>query len=92
MNSVAPPCRLRLATALVLAFVYLPLAIVVLYAFNQSGTPPGRRPGSRSSGSPRRSTNTGLQHAFLTSRHGARIGATIIALVLGTLLSLAVAR
>jgi putative spermidine/putrescine transport system permease protein len=81
---------LRLATAAVLLFMYFPLVIVIAYAFNESGTsvwPP-------SSLSLRwveaAIANTGLREAFLTSLVAA-LGATMIAIVLGTLAALAVA-
>ena len=82
---------LRLATGLVLAFIYLPLAIVVIYAFNVSGTsawpPSGFTPdvvrrGAREHGAPQ---------AFTTSIVCA-LGATAVALVLGCLASIAVSR
>lgn len=82
---------LRLATAFVLAFVYLPLTIVVLYAFNESGTNAWPPSGFTLKWFGEALDNTGLQQAFLTSVLCA-IGATIIALVLGCLISLAVSR
>jgi putative spermidine/putrescine transport system permease protein len=82
---------LRLATALVLAFVYLPLTIVVLYAFNKSGTNAWPPSGFTLEWFAEALDNSGLQQAFLTSVLCA-IGATIIALVLGCLISLAVSR
>jgi ABC-type spermidine/putrescine transport system permease subunit I len=82
---------LRLATAFVLAFVYLPLTIVVLYAFNKSGTNAWPPAGFTLEWFADALDNTGLQQAFLTSVLCA-IGATIIALVLGCLISLAVSR
>ena len=49
-------------------------SLIVIYAFNaERHARPGRRRASPSTGSRRRSTNTGLQQAFLTSlRRGAR--------------------
>ena len=82
---------LRLATIVVLVFMYFPLLLIVAYAFNESGTsawPP-------SSLSLRwveaALANSGLREAFVTSLVAAR-GATLIALVLGTLAAIAVAR
>jgi putative spermidine/putrescine transport system permease protein len=82
---------LRLASALTLAFIYVPLVIIGLYAFNESVT----------QGWPieRFSTkwfsvafhNEGVRDALLLSLQAA-LGATLIALVLGTLASLAVSR
>ena len=82
---------LRLATGLVLAFVYLPLTIVVLYAFNKSGTNAWPPSGFTLEWFSEALDNSGLQQAFFTSVMCA-IGATIIALVLGCLISLAVSR
>ena len=82
---------LRLATAFVLAFIYLPLTIIVLYAFNESGTNKWPPSGFTLEWFAAALDNTGLQQAFLTSLLCA-IGATLIALVLGCLVSLAVSR
>ena len=71
---------LRLATALVLAFIYLPLTIVVLYAFNESGTNAWPPSGFTFRWFGEAMANTGLQQAFLTSLFCA-LGATLIALV-----------
>ena len=74
---------LRVATGLTLVFIYLPIALIVVYAVqHEHDAGAGRRPASPSSGRARRSTNTGLQHAFMTSITVA-LGATAIALVLG---------
>ena len=91
MESRAGRALLRLATGAVLFFLYVPLFLVVIYAFSDSG----------SSAWPPRSlslkwvevaiANTGLRDAFLTSVVIA-LGATLVALVLGTLAALAVAR
>jgi putative spermidine/putrescine transport system permease protein len=82
---------LRLATLLTLVFIYVPIAIVFIYAFNDSVS---------TAWPPKAYSlrwifvaieNTALQRAFLTSIVVA-LGATAIALVLGTLASLAVSR
>ena len=57
----------------------------------RAGRRPGRRAGSRSTGSQTAIANTGLRDAFVTSL-AAALGATLVALILGTLASLAVAR
>jgi putative spermidine/putrescine transport system permease protein len=82
---------LRLATLAVLGFIYVPLMVVVVYAFNDRGTitwPPAQY-------SLRwvqlALENTGLQDAFITSIAIA-IGAALVALVLGSLAAFAVAR
>jgi putative spermidine/putrescine transport system permease protein len=82
---------LAVATVAVLLFIYIPLAVVVIYAFNDRGTvswPP-------SSFSLRwideAIQNTGLKDAFATSIAIA-LGAATIALVLGSFAAFAVAR
>ena len=82
---------LRIATGLVLAFIYLPLTIIVIYAFNSSGTSAWPPAGFTLSWFGEALTNTGLQQAFLTSIMCA-LGATVVALVLGCLISIAVSR
>jgi putative spermidine/putrescine transport system permease protein len=82
---------LRIATALVLAFIYLPLLLVVVYAFNASGTSSWPPAGLTTKWVADALENSGLREAFTTSVLVA-LGATAIALVLGTLASLAVAR
>jgi putative spermidine/putrescine transport system permease protein len=82
---------LRLATALVLGFIYLPLTVIILYAFNQSGTNAWPPSGFTLKWFGEALDNTGLQQAFLTSLACA-LGATLVALVLGCLISIAVSR
>jgi putative spermidine/putrescine transport system permease protein len=79
------------ATVGILVFIYFPLAVVVAYAFNSSGTtswPPG---GFSLRWVELALANTGLHDAFLTSIAIA-IGASAVALVLGSLAAVAVAR
>lgn len=82
---------LRLATGAVLLFIYAPLSLVIVYAFNRSGTSAWPPAGLTLSWFADAAANTGLRQALLTSI-AAALGATSIALVLGTLASLAVAR
>ncbi len=82
---------LRVATGAVLAFIYVPLALVVMYAFNPSGTASWPPNGFTLRWFGEALENTGLRDAFLTSVAIA-LCATLVALVLGTLLSIAVAR
>ncbi len=82
---------LRLATALVLAFIYIPLTLVVVYAFNENGTSAWPPSGFTLGWVAAALDNTGLRDAFLTSIVCA-LAATAIAMVLGALASLAVAR
>jgi putative spermidine/putrescine transport system permease protein len=83
---------LRLGVGLGLAFIYIPLVVVGIYAFNASGTtqkwPP---PGLTLDWFPKAIENEAAREAFLTSIK-AGLAATAIAIVLGTLASLAVAR
>lgn len=82
---------LRVATAITLAFIYIPLGIVVLYAFNGDALVRwpigsltldwvGRALGDR-----------GVRNALVASLQAA-VGATAVALVLGSLLAFAVHR
>ena len=82
---------LRAATALVLAFIYIPLSLVVIYAFNASGTSAWPPSGFTLDWVAEAMGNSGLQQAFLTSVLCA-LGATAVSMVLGALASLAVAR
>jgi putative spermidine/putrescine transport system permease protein len=82
---------LRLATGLVLAFIYVPLALIVLYAFNERRSQTWPIPGFTLEWFSRAFDNPGVRDALLTSVK-AGLGATAIALVLGTLAALAVSR
>jgi len=91
--SVSPTARwlLRIATGVTLAFLYFPLAVIALYAFN--GQRVQRWPIQEFSTEwfSKAFHNPGVRDALLTSLK-AGLGATAIALVLGTLASYAVAR
>jgi putative spermidine/putrescine transport system permease protein len=82
---------LRISTGLVLGFIYLPLALVVIYAFNSSGTSAWPPAGFTLGWVSEAIENTGLRAAFMTSIAVA-LGATAIALVLGSLAAMAVGR
>ena len=82
---------LRVATGLVLAFLYIPIILVVFYAFNERGTSAWPPSGFSLRWVLEAMANTGLQQAFMTSI-AAALGATSIAIVLGGLASLAVSR
>src|SRR6185503_9033423 len=58
---------LRIATAVVLVFIYVPLTLVVIYAFNESGTSAWPPSGFTLDWVKAALDNTGLQQAFLTS-------------------------
>jgi putative spermidine/putrescine transport system permease protein len=79
------------ATLATLAFIYLPLAVVIAYAFNASGTVSWPPAGFSLRWIQAAADNTGLQQAFLTSI-AIGIGAALIAVVLGTMAAFAVAR
>jgi len=82
---------LGLATVAILAFIYLPIALIFVYAFNAGATPSWPPVGFTLHWFFVATANTGLQQAFATSVAVA-VFASAIALVLGTLLSLAVSR
>jgi len=91
--TISRPTRLalRIATVVVLVFIYVPLTLVVVYAFNKSGTTAWPPTGFTLEWVQAALDNTGLQQAFLTSIVVA-LAATIVAMVLGALASLAVSR
>jgi putative spermidine/putrescine transport system permease protein len=82
---------LRLAVGAGLAFVYIPLLVLAIYAFNSSNILEWPPPGLTLDWFPRAIEEEFAREAFLTSLK-AGAAATTIALVLGTLASLAVAR
>jgi putative spermidine/putrescine transport system permease protein len=85
--------RLALAafTGLVLFLLYVPLSLVVAYAFNRSGTQAWPPSGFTLHWVEVALANRGLQDALLTSI-GVALAATAVAVVLGSLAGLAVAR
>ena len=82
---------LRLAVAVGLAFIYIPLIIIFIYAFNASNILEWPPPGLTLDWFPKAIEDESVHEALLTSIK-AGLAATAIALVLGTLASLAVAR
>jgi putative spermidine/putrescine transport system permease protein len=82
---------LRLAVGIALAFIYIPLIVIVIYAFNASNIVAWPPPGLTLDWFPKAIESQGARHALLTSLK-AGLAATAIALVLGTLAALAVAR
>jgi putative spermidine/putrescine transport system permease protein len=82
---------LRVGTALILAFIYIPLVIVALYAFNESRIQAWPIEGFTLEWFERALDNPGARDALWLSLRAA-LGATALALLLGTLASLAVAR
>ncbi|HXS46759.1 MAG TPA: ABC transporter permease [Solirubrobacterales bacterium] len=82
---------LRLAVGIGLAFVYIPLVVILIYAFNSSNILKWPPPGLTLDWFPKAIENTSAREAFKTSIQ-AGLAAVAIAMVLGTLASLAVAR
>jgi putative spermidine/putrescine transport system permease protein len=82
---------LRVAMALGLAFIYVPLAIVLINSFNADRTFAWPPPNWTTEWWTRAWDNQGARDALWTSVK-AGLGATAIALVLGTMVSFAVAR
>src|SRR3954463_2648897 len=82
---------LRLAVGIGLAFIYIPLIVIVLYAFNSSKILAWPPPGWTTHWFSQAFKDEAAREAFFTSLK-AGVFATAIALVLGTLASLAVAR
>jgi putative spermidine/putrescine transport system permease protein len=82
---------LRIAVWVGLAFIYIPLIVIVLYAFNSSKILAWPPPSWTTHWFSQAFKNEAAREAFFTSIKAGLI-ATTIALVLGTLASLAVAR
>jgi putative spermidine/putrescine transport system permease protein len=82
---------LRLAVGIALAFIYIPLVVIVIYAFNSSNIVAWPPPGLTLDWFPKAIESQGARDALLTSLK-AGLAATAIALLLGTLAALAVAR
>ena len=82
---------LRLATGVVLLFVYLPLVIIVMYAFNQSKVQSWPIVSYSLEWFSRAASDPSVRQAFVNSILAAS-GATAIALVLGSMAAFAVQR
>jgi putative spermidine/putrescine transport system permease protein len=82
---------LRAGTAVTLVFVYTPIVVIALYAFNESRIQAWPIDGLTLEWFDRALHNPGVRDALMLSLKAA-LGATILALILGTLASLAVAR
>lgn len=91
MESRATKILLRIATALTLAFIYVPLGVIGLYAFNENVTQgwPIEQFSTKWFGVAWR--DEAVRDALWLSVQAA-VGATVVALVLGTLFALAVSR
>ncbi|MEO6350277.1 MAG: ABC transporter permease [Candidatus Limnocylindrales bacterium] len=79
------------ATIAVLLFMYVPLSLVIAYAFNTSGTQAWPPAGFTLHWVQEGLANKGLIDAFMTSV-GAALAATFVAIILGSLAALAVSR
>jgi putative spermidine/putrescine transport system permease protein len=82
---------LRLGTGLTLAFLYAPLLVIAVYAFNDRRTATWPPPGLTLDWFDKAFHNQGVRDALWTSVQ-AGLGATAIAMLLGTLAAFAVAR
>jgi putative spermidine/putrescine transport system permease protein len=90
-TSRAAKIGLRVATAATLAFIYLPLGVVLLYAFNAGALTTWPIAGLTLDWFARAIGDQGIRSALSASLQAA-IGATAVALVLGSLLAFAVHR
>lgn len=90
-RSRLPRIGLRVAAGLTLAFIYLPIAVIVLYSFNAS--PVARWPITELTTEwyGRALGDEGIRRA-LTASLQAAVGATVVALILGTMIAFAVHR
>jgi putative spermidine/putrescine transport system permease protein len=82
---------LRVGTGFTLLFLYIPLIVIAIYAFNKTRVQKWPPTGLTLHWFSRAFENRGVRDALLTSVK-AGLGATAIALVLGTLASIAVSR
>jgi putative spermidine/putrescine transport system permease protein len=82
---------LRIGTAITLTFIYVPLVVIGIYAFNSSRSQSWPIDGLTLDWFDKAFHNPGVRDALWTSVK-AGLGATAIALVLGTLAALAVSR
>ena len=82
---------LRIGTAITLAFIYLPLLVILLYAFNQEKVQTWPIEGLTLEWFDKAFNNPGVRDALWTSVK-CGLGATAIALFLGTCAAMAVAR
>jgi putative spermidine/putrescine transport system permease protein len=82
---------LRVATALTLGFIYLPIALIVLYSFNSARVASWPIAGLTLDWYGRALATAGVRTALLASLEAA-VGATVVSLVLGSLVAFAVQR
>src|SRR5215212_3134232 len=91
--AISPAMRalLRFFCGLTLAFIYAPLIVIALYAFNERRTQTWPIPGWTLDWFDKAVHNPGVRDALATSLK-AGLGATAIAILLGSLAAMAVAR
>jgi putative spermidine/putrescine transport system permease protein len=82
---------LRIGTAVTLTFIYVPLVVIAIYAFNSSRSQSWPIDGLTLNWFDKAFHNPGVREALWTSVK-AGLGATAIAIVLGTLAAMAVSR
>ena len=82
---------LRGAVAVTLAFIYLPIALIVLYSFNSARVASWPIAGLTLDWYARALGNAGVRTALITSVE-AGVGATAVSLILGSLVAFAVQR
>jgi putative spermidine/putrescine transport system permease protein len=82
---------LRIGTGITLAFIYVPLIVIAIYAFNESRSQAWPIDGFTTEWFSKAFHNPGVRDALWTSVQ-AGIGATALALLLGTLAAYAVSR
>jgi len=82
---------LRAATGLTLAFIYLPILLIVLYSFNTARVASWPLSGLTLDWYAKAFATAGIRNALVNSVEAA-IGATIVSLVLGTLVAFAMQR
>jgi putative spermidine/putrescine transport system permease protein len=82
---------LRIGTGITLAFIWIPLAVIGIYAFNESRSQAWPIEGFTTEWFSKAFNNPGVREAVWTSVQ-AGLGATAIAMALGTLAALAVSR
>jgi len=82
---------LRVATGLVLAFIYIPIGIIVLYSFNASKVPAWPITSYTLDWYVKAFNDPGIRSSFATSVQVA-FGATVLSVLLGSLLAMAVQR
>ena len=90
-RSRATRIGLRLATSVTLAFIYIPIGVIVLYSFNASRVASWPITSFTTEWYAKALQDAGIRNALATSVEVA-VGATVVALVLGSLIAIAVER